>query len=325
MKKPGDRLRGWAATWCAPETMERLIDPIVADLQSEWGPAGGRQRWTVLGHGYLAFWKALALHGITRMAHPSSSEPAGAGRVLTFSLVAFFLMTALMVAPPMASFTPFGGAWARIQLMLLLVPQALPISIPNGICIGIVCAMRGRRASARHLAAVLAIAAVATIVVWTMLEWGIPAGNQEFRETIATHLNGGQHVDLEPGLNELGLSRLARRTDARAIRAYQLFWAICLATPPFAVFALGIAALVRRFVAALALGVATTAAYWLFLNAVDEPFRAGMVLALVIWVPNVTFLALGALMLRATDFRLKPSLDGARDGPEPVEGPEGTH
>jgi lipopolysaccharide export LptBFGC system permease protein LptF len=317
MTKPGDRLRRLAARWCAPETMERLIEPIVADLQSEHRDAASRGGWrrnAVTWRGYLAFWKALALHGLTQIVRPSrSGSDISAGRVVTFSIVAFGLMTALMVAPPMVSFRwerVDGGVLDKLWLILLLVPQALPISLPTGICVGILCAMRGRRASVRHLATVLVIAAVATFGVWTMLEWGIPAGNQEFRETIATHLNGGQRVHLEPGLNELGLSRLAQRTDAKAIRAYRLLWAICFATPPFAVFALGIAALVRRFVPALVLGISTIGIYWLFLNAVDEPFRAGLAPTIVVWLPNITFLILGALMLRhghSAFARLKPT------------------
>jgi lipopolysaccharide export LptBFGC system permease protein LptF len=284
--------------------MERLVDPIVADMQAEYGGAAGRgrrHRRAAIWRGYAAFWKALTIHGITRIVQPSKSEPGvSARRVVVFSFAAFALMTALLVAPPMVNANWGGGALERLQLIVLLIPQALPISLPAGVCVGIVCAMRGRRATARHLAATLAIAAVATVAAWTMLEWGIPAGNQAFREVIAARLGDGRPVHLEPGLNELGLSRLAERTDRPAVQTYRLFWAICFATPPFALFALGISVLVRRFAAAVVLGFLTIGLYWLFLDIIDEPFRAGTAPAIVVWLPNITFLVLGVLMLRGS-------------------------
>jgi lipopolysaccharide export LptBFGC system permease protein LptF len=301
MTMPGDRLRRLAARWCAAETVERLIDPMVADLQTEYRAAARRGRWhtrTVAWRGYLAFWKALALHCVMRAVEPSPAASSGSLRMLACSLGAFFVMTALMVAPPMIEFNYIGGRTEKLWLMALLVPQALPLSIPMGICVGIVCAMRGRRPTSRHLAAVLLIAAVATFAVWTMLEWGVPAANQEFRETIATRLNNGQHVELEPGLNELGLSRLAQRSDPRAIRAYRLFWSICFATPALAVFALGVSARVRRFMSAVVLSFAIIVLYWFFLTIVDEPVRAGTLSTVVVWLPNIAFLIAGALLLR---------------------------
>ena len=176
-------------------------------------------------------------------------------RVVAFSFGALAIMTALMIVPPMLDFKWDGGPLEKLRLILLLIPQALPLSIPSGICIGVVCAMRGRRTSPRHVAAVLAIAAVATFMVWTMLEWGVPAANQAFRELIVARLGDGRPVNLDPGLNELGLSRLSQRTDARAIQHSRVLWALCFATGPLALFSLGIAAVVRRFSAAMAVSV----------------------------------------------------------------------
>ena len=41
MTRPGDRLRRFAAIVCGPETMARLVDPIVADLQAEYESVAG--------------------------------------------------------------------------------------------------------------------------------------------------------------------------------------------------------------------------------------------------------------------------------------------
>ena len=315
MTRPGDGLRWIAARFCDQRTMERLVEPIVADLQAEYDAAAAhaarRARWLVW-RGYGAFWKALALHCIMSTFYPSGSDSNDSmGRVVAFSLGALTLMTALLILPPMLDASYFkwaGGPLEKLRLILLLVPQALPLSIPMGICIGVVCAMRARRTSPRHVAAVLAIGAVATFAVWTMLEWGVPAANQAFREMVVAGLGDGRIVHLEPGLNELGLSRLSQRTDARALQHSRVLWALCFATGPLALFSLGIAGVVRRFSAAIAVSVTAILLYWAFMASIDEALREGTLRGAGAWVGNILFLLAGVLMLRYGQkiFRLKP-------------------
>ena len=64
--KPGTRLRSFANRVCSRATMDRLIDPVIADMQCEHEQASRRgrpweRRWTLV-QGCLAFWKILALH-----------------------------------------------------------------------------------------------------------------------------------------------------------------------------------------------------------------------------------------------------------------------
>ena len=219
-------------------------------------------------------------------------------RVLAFSLGALAIMTALMVVPPMLDFKWDGGPLEKLRLILLLVPQALPLSIPTGICVGVLCAMRGRRTSLRHVAAVMAIAAVATFAVWTMLEWGVPAGNQAFREILAARLGDGRPINLDPGLNELGLSRLSQRTDPRAIQHSRLLWALCFATGPLALFSLGLAGVVRRLGAAVVISITAIVLYWALMASIDEAVRAGALRGAGAWVANMLFVLAGVLMLR---------------------------
>ena len=149
MTRPGDGLRRIAARVCDQRTMERLVEPIVADLQAEYDTAAAqgdwRARWLVW-RGYGAFWKALGLHCIMSTFQPSRSDSNDSmRRVAAFSIGALAIMTALLVVPPMLDFKWDGGPLEKLRLILLLVPQALPLSIPMGICVGVVCAMRGRR------------------------------------------------------------------------------------------------------------------------------------------------------------------------------------
>jgi hypothetical protein len=295
--------------------MERLVEPIVADLQAEYDASAARGPWHtewLLWRGYAAFWTALGLHCIMSTFQPSRPDAnASMGRVVTYSLAALTLMTALMIVPPMLDFTYFrwaGGPLEKLLLVALLVPQALPLSIPSGICVGIVCAMRGRRADVRHIAAVLAVAAVATFAVWTMLEWGVPWGNQAFRELAASRLGNGRPVHLEPGLNELGLSRLSQRTDARAVEHTRLLWALCFATAPLALFSLGLARVVRGLAVAVVFSFAAIMIFWAIMAGIDSAVRAGNFGGAGAWVANMLFLVAGMLMLRHRQkiIRLKP-------------------
>jgi lipopolysaccharide export LptBFGC system permease protein LptF len=160
------------------------------------------------------------------------------------------------------------------------------------------CAMRGRRAGGQDVAVVLAIAAAATLIVWTMLEWGMPWGNQTFREIIAARLGDGRLVHLEPGLNELGLSRLSQRTDTRAVQHTRLLWALCFATVPLALFSLGLARTVRRPGMAILYSVAAIVTYWAVMANIDAARPAGAFGGIGAWVANILFLVAGLLMLR---------------------------
>jgi predicted permease len=69
MTPPGTRLRALAARLCAATTMERLIDPAIADLQAEYEEAsrtgpGWRRRWIWM-RGHIAFVTMILAHGRT--------------------------------------------------------------------------------------------------------------------------------------------------------------------------------------------------------------------------------------------------------------------
>ena len=302
MTRPGDGLRRIAARVCDRRTMARLVDPIVADLQIEYETAtarGDRRAWWLVWRGYGAFWKALGLHCVMSAFQPSpSGSHASLGRVVAASLGALTIMTALMIVPPMVDFRWDGGPLDRVRLILFLVPQALPLSIPSGVCGGIMCAMRGRPAGARQIAGILAVATVATFAVWTTLEWGVPAGNQAFREFLAARLGDSRPVHLEPGLNELGLSRLSQRTDARAVHHTRLLWALCFATGPLALFSLGLARVVRHLAVAFVFSLSAIVTYWAIMAGIDAALRAGSFGGAGAWAGNILFMAAGVLLLR---------------------------
>jgi lipopolysaccharide export LptBFGC system permease protein LptF len=297
-----DRIRTLAARLFAEQTMTRVINPLLADLEWEYHEAlarGGRWRAPVsLVRSYLALGRtvlSLALQTVRR----DDSPAANVARAGAAAAVALVVVTAALTLPPIlrsASWQADPGFAAR--LVVLLVPQALPLSIPACLSLAVLWAMRARVVSWRRVSAVLAVALAFTAIVWVVLEWMMPNANQAFRELVAARISNGRVLTLTPGLNELGLSRLAQRTDPAAVRQYQLLWALCLASVPLSILALGLARFVRRAGTAVALATILWLAYFAILwmsastRALPSPAAA--------WIPNaVFFLAGSALLVRA--------------------------
>jgi hypothetical protein len=109
VRRPGDRLRSIARRLVRPVTMERLIDPVLADLQCEHHEAircgwRWRSRWIRL-RGYAAFWRAIGLHAVERslQSRKGVALTVTATALLLAALWVFDLMRAHMLPlPPIA-------------------------------------------------------------------------------------------------------------------------------------------------------------------------------------------------------------------------------
>jgi lipopolysaccharide export LptBFGC system permease protein LptF len=295
--------------------MERLVDPIVADLQAEYAAFGDEKAWRrrrVLWSAYVGFWKAMSLHVVFSLLRQPPGETARFRHIVTISVIMLLVFTALLTLPPLLGAPGWPGDLAfRTRLALLLIPQALPLSIPAAVCIGIMYAMRAHRVTRRDLYGVLAIAVLASGAVWAVMAWGMPGANQAFRELISAKLTGHQ-VHIEPGLAELGFSGLAQRTDAAALRVYHLRWALAFAALPLSLLALSIAQRIRGAMTAVSLAFAAVVVYYAALWVSDSYLRGGVTLPLLsAWAPNAIFLAAAlGLSVRWRHSRLV-------DGPSP--------
>jgi hypothetical protein len=287
----------------AAGTMERVIEPILADLQCEYDEPLARGRvWRArlsLLRSYGALGRALLWLGVRtawdRLHRPHSE----AARTCIVWAVAAALATIALVVPPLLTWPLWRGDPAFTALLsVTLVPQALPLSIPAGLCVAVLWAMRGQIATWRRVATVLGIALACTMVVWAVLEWLMPQANQGFREMVAARLSDGRVVTLERGLSELGLSRLRERTDPAAVRHYRMLWALCFASAPLSLLALGLARYVRRGVSAVVLAMALWNLYfailWTSAGSTAGPTLAAFVAA---WAPNVVCVLLGTALL----------------------------
>ena len=221
MRLPGRRLRNAAARLFTQPTMDRVIDPIVADLQAEYREAVlARRRWLavwVCVLGYLGFWRAVGLQGL--QAGPQSlwsgiaTDGWWLGRMIGRAFIAFVGVTLALAGWPMIQF--YSRVQDGLTPTLLLLPQAIPLSIPIAIPLGIVCGVYGERVSAGEIRRVLALAVVATLLAFAVMLI-VPVANQAFRVAMAGQL--GLHdvteASLPRGVNELSLSELATRSKA---------------------------------------------------------------------------------------------------------------
>jgi hypothetical protein len=312
MTRPGARLRSLAARICDAATMERLIDPAIADLQSEHADALAHGRvWgarRVCFAGYLAFWKVAAI-GISRASSRALLAPheSAFGRTVRFSVLATTALTLVFIWAPVWNSLPHPGH--RLAIFLALVPQALSVALPMGVVFGVLGGLRGRIATPRDRQAIVGLAVASTLAMIVFVGWILPASNQVFRE--ATF--GGP---LARGINELTIAELAsgQLTRGRILvwgtlsrRVFEFHYRLALAFAPLVLglFALGVAGARRRVsnvagVGALAL-VSCFAYYTLLYYArtayyarVDarNPYPA----IVAAWEPNLAFLA-SALLL----------------------------
>jgi hypothetical protein len=284
--------------------MERVIDPILADLQCEYDEALVRGLlWRArlgLIRSYLALGRALFALGIRYGCDPRNGNPgAEVARTWIVSVLALAILTVTFVLPPLFPFLWKLDPLFGVRVSVTLVPQALPLSIPAGLCIGVLWAMRGRAVTWRRLSIVLSIAIAFAAIVWMVLEWMMPQANQGFRELMAARLAVDGHVvRLTPGLNELGLSRLGQRNDPAAIHHYHVLWALCFAAVPLSLLACGLAGYVRRSASAIALAAGLSILYVEWMRVLAEiPSEPHVLPFMQAWVPNIALLLLACVLL----------------------------
>lgn len=213
-------LRRFAQRWFGVSTLERIVNPLLADFEAEdrrAAESGARQkrRWLRAAYG-VAFVKVLCLCAIRDLVEaPSSLTPddrRALWRSALLTVAASAVVVALLVVPPLvqqrellaAAVSPRHGAWnAWIVLMTYLVPQGAAIALPAGLLVGILAGVWGRLAMRRVGTVILVASGLCCIAAFVNLAWIIPASNQAFRAYVF-----GQ--DVTRGIPELTLGELHR-------------------------------------------------------------------------------------------------------------------
>jgi hypothetical protein len=324
MTRPGARLRVLASRLLDLPTMDRLIDPAIADLQHEYDAARRRGlvwRGRVMCFiGYCACWKVLTIAAVRHaVLERAADDDRSVGRAIAFSLVAVIALTAVLVLPVLQSTTlRRSGAGTASRLVWYSVPSALVIALPLGLVFGILLGLRNRRPTPRVKWTVAALGGLCSAAAFIIIGWLMPATNQAFRELAA-----GQHI--LRGFNELTLGELASGDAARlmwvmsgGVTAERLdlefHFRVALAFAPLALalFSLGVTSAQRRvhgpITVALA-ALATCFGYYTLLNVTRQAIYRDSLLSLapvwMQWIPNLILLMIALLLLRPLAARAK--------------------
>jgi lipopolysaccharide export LptBFGC system permease protein LptF len=303
--RPGDRLRKLAARVCSEDTLARLIDPAIADLQHEHADARRAQRvwksrWLLIV-GYVAVLKVLALHGRTR-----TDGRALARGIIVRAIVITLVVMVLFQLPPLLytlNTLPQSHA-ARLVLAIYLAPQALSIAVPVGFALGILSGLGTDTLSRLAARAMLIVAVMLSMLSLVMVSWIIPAANYKFREAAT-----GREV--LKGVNELTLGEMHDRLERDRQQGlggpyvrhlaitYHMRIAFSCATLVLALFVLAVRRQ-RRFVRVL-LGLLLCTAYVGYYFALSDPIGPASFGTLspimFVWVPNLVIVALSIIWM----------------------------
>jgi hypothetical protein len=201
VSRPGALFRALASRLFDSLTMERLIDPVIADLQCEHADAMRRghmwrARWIRVA-GCIAFWKVAGLAAVAENKHGA--------RAIGVALSTAILLTALAICVVILnSPATIDSGGTMVWLVLYLVPQALTISLP--VCLGLALFIwiRGEDAHASSRRTVLWLMRVALLLAVANVGWITPAANNAYRNVIAGRA-------ALRGANELTLIELGHR------------------------------------------------------------------------------------------------------------------
>ncbi len=313
MTVPGSRLRALAARVCASRTMTRLVDPVLADLQHEYEQAIGhgrvwRSRWIRL-RGYSTFLLAMLLHTVRLVWQGAGDwmrrERPKIARTIASAIVPFALLTVAFVLGGIGLPLTDNRSWSEASraaiLIVLVLPQTFPFTIPAALCVATLWQRRGDRLNRSNGLATALLAVLGCGLVWLTMEYVLPDANQIFREQFAP----GRF--LERGPSELSLSELSARPDARSLRIYQDRLALCFTTGILAMCAICLSSRIRTRFGAAGAGLALSTVHFVsslaLMNSVAQQWVAPVSAA---WVTNSLFIFVA---LAAAGFSRSAKLD----------------
>jgi lipopolysaccharide export LptBFGC system permease protein LptF len=327
MSRPGDRLRALAARLFDAQAMERLIDPVVADLQTEYGAAvrAGRtcRSRQVRVAGYVALVKVIAVcgwRGATQGHRDWTTDDRRALVRMFGCLVVTVAISLLLELPRLMFFLrhPLVPTPMKATMLVTSLPQALTCAVPVGLTLGIVFGLGGRVVSRRLTGAVLGWAVVCSIGLFCNLGWLVPTANQAFRVAMSAR------ADTPPGLSELSIREIGSRLDRSRhgedlpfpgdVRSlafnYHYIWAFSCA--PLVLALLGLSVVARRSLGRLTLVVAVFGAFLTYRLLLTEGrtlvFAGAVPVYVGVWLPHVSM----ALMALVVGMRSTPSAVIAR-------------
>jgi hypothetical protein len=292
MTRPGDGLRALAAHVVDTRTMERVVDPVIADLQRDPSMRS-----------YVAVIKVLlwciSQEAMMFSAAWTSDDRRATARVVATTAVVTVLGTLLFEAPFLLSYAWRPGNFDR-RLPLYLAPQAFPLAVVIGVTLGTVFGIGGRRCSRRVTTWVVALGIVLSVISFIDLAWITPAANQAFRVAVSGN------PDIVRGVPEMTLGELWQMASPDVAFFFHTRWALAFSPLILIVFASSIVRATARSRAAGLAAVGALFGYYMLLYGGRTLTLDGQVPALAAaWLPNVVLAAI-AVALGILNRRLQP-------------------
>jgi hypothetical protein len=336
--RPGTGLRRTAARLLPPATVERFVDPAVADLQHEYTEALARSRWrarAIRVAGSLGLLPVIALlsgqyalqRGWERLCHPNRPAVAITGTAMAVmgSLTSIIAIAMTIAIAMMATrYGAYPGAELQISAFSLLsVFEAGGLQFGFALALLITIA----RTPARRLkvAAILTMIVVFSATSVWMMSVTLPSPRALSRTApVDRSLTDTRSA---PGVTSAELQRFAvdsagnrnaprrafiRPDDARSMLfAYGTRIAAGVSPLLFCLFALTLA---RRFRIAVAfpMAVSAWAAYLVWFTWLRQPLIASSLpIRLAVWGPDVAIVLSTLLLAFAYTARTDPNPAGA--------------
>lgn len=310
---PGRTLHRLASHICSAKTLERVVEPAIADLQKEYVSAGHlSRRVSVLVGGYAGILKAIAICALS-VSVAGEDERLAIVRTFAWSASMVVVVVVLLMLPPL--FTHSGMGW---RMATTLVPQAVPLGVPIGIAFGVAFGLAAR--PALNIAKVIVCGAVAaSLLSFAVLAWGVPAANQAFREMTFRELRAqGYQGDIsgqQKGYSEMTFSELRRQEAdflangeprrASSVRlSFHRRFALAAATVALVSFLLGVPVNHRGLRGMLAFIVCFV--YWMLMFAGEVSNRRGYLpVPIAAWLPNLVMIASAIFIASSSSSRLR--------------------
>jgi hypothetical protein len=304
--------------------MARVVDPTLADMRFE----RGRPSWC----GYLALMRALAAHFIASTPGMLSRAWSDDQQALPRAAAACVVVTAILIAPLVAS--PIRGtAWLNpVRAIVLLSPQAIAVALPASLLIAVPLGFR-RMTSRRRLVVrgvtLSLLCAASTLALITRV---VPDANQAFRLQAAKRF-GAERVHIERGSMEMTQGELRERIDVlcrtsgevsyirpgrgpgpmpagevarRFEYTYHLKLAMSVIAVPLGLLAIAVARSQRGRAHPILVGTGCLCAYILTIFPLDALSERVLVAsttipaAVLAWTPNVILLIAASAFFRAS-------------------------
>lgn len=302
---PGRVLHRLAARICSAKSLERIVEPAIADLQKEYTHSGsGLMRLSALMKGHLAVMTVIGV-----CAFDVSDATADDRHAVTRTLTAWLMFTTatvtLLILPALSGYPSALKNWYGVMNIL---PQAVPLAIPIGLAFGIAVGSTARVTMSTAKAILLA-AFAASLLSFGILEWGVPASGEAFREATLTLARSNGYrgaATLPKGTSQMRLAELRREIkDAAAIgefrRAQPYSWAFhmrfALAAAALVLAAFLLAARVDRRLPRGLLACVACFLYYILMQAGSFAMRQEYLSPFAgAWLPNVALISIAIIV-----------------------------